>query len=382
MKGSRRRVRGSGKSTVHELRVYAGRTPVTGKPKYVSRTVTGTAKEADAALRNLVEEVGRVDHTGPGETFGAFLDRWLKVTTVLKDRAATTEREYRRIIDKTIKPALGDLPLREIDGEVLDDLYVSLRTRKPPLSPASVRRVHALVSAACAWGVKRRELSSNPADQATPPQVRQTPMTAPTADEVRRMIAEAEKDDPDMATLIALAAVTGARRGELLGLTWGDVDLDGGSLTIDRSLAVVHGKRITKDTKTHAERVLALDPFGLEVLLRHRERMEDRAAEAGEVLKSDTPLLTYDLEQAISPDTASHYVRSIATKAGVDTHLHALRHFAATQLIGSGQDVRTVAGRLGHRDASTTLRVYAHALPERDREAAAVLGKALTVGRS
>jgi len=204
-------------------------------------------------------------------------------------------------------------------------------------------------------------------------------MTAPTADEVQRMIAEAEKDDPDMATLIALAAVTGARRGELLGLTWGDADLDGGSLAIDRSLAVVHGRRITKDTKTHAGRVLALDPFGLEVLLRHRERMEDRAVEAGVALTADTPLLTYDLEQAISPDTASHYVRAVATRAGVDTHLHALRHFAATQLIGSGQDVRTVAGRLGHRDASTTLRVYAHALPERDREAAAVLGQALAV---
>ena len=143
-------------------------------------------------------------------------------------------------------------------------------------------------------------------------------------------------------------------------------------------MAVVHKERIVKGTKTHAGRVLALDPFGLEVLRRHRERMEDRANEVGVTLTPEHPLLTYDLEQAISPDTASHYVRAIATRAGVDTHLHALRHFAATQLIGSGQDVRTVAGRLGHRDASTTLRVYSHALPERDREAAAVLGRSLS----
>ena len=108
--------------------------------------------------------------------------------------------------------------------------------------------------------------------------------------------------------------------------------------------------------------------------------MESRARDAGVTLTADTPLFTYDLERAIAPDTASHYVRAIATRAGVDTHLHALRHFNATQLIGSGTDVRTVAGRLGHRDASTTLRVYSHVLPERDREAAAVLGRALTVG--
>jgi integrase len=62
----------------------------------------------------------------------------------------------------------------------------------------------------------------------------------------------------------------------------------------------------------------------------------------------------------------------------IPTHLHGLRHFAATQMIGGGHDVRTVAGRLGHRDASTTLKVYSHFLPERDRDAADFLGKALT----
>jgi integrase len=90
-------------------------------------------------------------------------------------------------------------------------------------------------------------------------------------------------------------------------------------------------------------------------------------------------VLTYNLSTPISPDTMSHYVRDIATKARVDVHLHQLRHFAATQLIGGGTDVRTVAGRLGHRDASTTLRVYSHALPERDREAADALGRALAL---
>ncbi|MHB1709917.1 MAG: hypothetical protein ACYCV7_00730 [Acidimicrobiales bacterium] len=83
----------------------------------------------------------------------------------------------------------------------------------------------------------------------------------------------------------------------------------------------------------------------------------------------------------IAPDTVNHYVRSIATKVGVDTHLDALHHFAATELVGAGHDnVRTVAGRQGHRDASVTLKVYSHALPERDQDAAAALGKALTPG--
>jgi integrase len=382
MKGSRRKVRGSGKSSVYELRVYAGRAPVTNKPKYISRTVTGSAKDADAALRKLVEEVGRVDHTGPGESFGVFLDRWLKVTTTLKDRSATTTREYRRIINKTIKPAIGDVQLREIDGRVLDDLYVSLRTRKPPLSPASVRRVHALVSAACAWAVKRRELLSNPANQATPPSVPHSTKEAPTLDDVRLLIQTAEQDDPDMAAFIALAAVTGARRGELCGLRWGDVDEDLGTLSIARSYAVVGGQHIFKPTKTHGVRRIALGEFGLEVLRRQRLRLEERAEDVGLELGDDTPILTYDLVDPISPDTASHYVRAIARTAGVDTHLHALRHFLASEMIADGQDVRTVAGRLGHADASTTLEVYAHMLPQRDLKAAESLGRSLSVGGS
>ncbi len=378
MKGSRRQVRGRGRSAVWELRVHAGRSPVTGKPKYVSRTVHGTAAEADEALAKLVEEVGAVDHSGPAETFGAFLDRWLPKATILKELSPTTVREHKRTVEKIIKPALGSVDLRKLDAGMLNDLYVSLRTRERPLSASSVRRVHAVISAALAQAVKEDKLASNPADRATPPSVRQAPKVAPSPEDVQAMIATADQNDPDMATFIALAAVTGARRGELCGLRWGDVDFDRATLTIERSVAVVSGRWVTKGTKTHAGRVLALDPFGEEVLRRQRARHEDRAADLGVELTDDTPVLTYNLERPISPDTVSHYVRRIATKAGVDTHLHGLRHFAATQMIGAGHDVRTVAGRLGHRDASTTLKVYSHFLPERDRDAADFLGKALT----
>jgi integrase len=69
----------------------------------------------------------------------------------------------------------------------------------------------------------------------------------------------------------------------------------------------------------------------------------------------------------------------VATKAGVDTHLHALRHFSATQAIAAGFDPATVAGRLGHRDSSITLRVYSHVLEGRDRDLAEALGKTLAL---
>jgi integrase len=88
--------------------------------------------------------------------------------------------------------------------------------------------------------------------------------------EVQAMIKAAVSDDTDMATLIALAAVTGARRGELCGLQWGDVDWTGHTMTIERSVATMGRKQlITKDTKIHAARRLALDAFGEETLKRN-----------------------------------------------------------------------------------------------------------------
>ena len=161
------------------------------------------------------------------------------------------------------------------------------------------------------------------------------------------------------------------------GLRFGDVDEDLGTLSIERSYAVVAGKHIFKSTKTHGVRRIALGAFGTKVLQVQRARLEARAAENGMEVTDETPILTYDLVDPISPDTASHYVRAVADTAGVDTHLHALRHFAASEMIADGQDVRTVAGRLGYRDASTTLKVYAHVLPQRDLEAAESLGRSL-----
>jgi integrase len=385
VKGSRRQLRGRGRDAVWELRVSAGKDPVTGKYRYLSKTFHGTANAADEALRLMVDEVTGGGHDPNQSSLGSLLDRWVAHAEVLKDLSPTTVREYKRLTAKTIKPALGDVPLRSIDGKTLDSFYTSLRTgneSKMPLSASSVRRVHALISVACGQAVKWGELRDNPARAATPPAVRTTPKDVPTPETVQALIRAAAAEDEDMATLIALAAATGARRGELCGLRWGDWDRSGGTLTIERSVVAVNGELIVKPTKTHGVRRLACDPFTEEVLLHHLATMEQRGDEDGVLLTSDSPILSYDLEHPIHPDTASHYVRALAKKAGVDLHLHQLRHGNATRLIGDGHDVRTVAGRLGHRDASTTLRVYAHALPERDREAAAAIGRSLTPKRT
>lgn len=121
-----------------------------------------------------------------------------------------------------LDPALGKLEASKLTAHHLDALYASLSDRG--LAPASVRQVHAIVRAACMQGVRWGLLATNPAQSASPPKIRRKrEVLAPSVAQVRVLIETASSEDEDMAALIALAAVTGARRGELLGLrgvTW------------------------------------------------------------------------------------------------------------------------------------------------------------------
>lgn len=356
-----------------QLRVYAGRDPGTGRGRTRTRTFHGPAKAADRALRAFIDEV-ETERFLSDQPFGALLDKWLEHTERL-GRSPTTLREYRRLVERTIKPALGSVKLRNLTARHLDGLYGQLVDRG--LAPASVHQVHSVCRRALVQAQRWQLVTRNVAEDATPPPLHPRDVGAPPVDAVQRLLQAAEAEDPEMATFIALAALTGARRGELCGLRWGDVDWDRRTLVIARAYVAVPGGGALKPTKTHGVRRVALDDVALEVLRRHRARAQMLADELGVDVTPESPLLSYDRQRPVNPDTATGYVGSLARRLGLDLHLHSLRHFAATEMIGAGTDVRTVAARLGHRDPSVTLRVYAHALPERDQAAAAVLGRAL-----
>jgi hypothetical protein len=169
---------------------------------------------------------------------------------------------------------------------------------------------------------------------------------------------------------------TGARRGELCALRWSNVDLDRGVITLRRAISQFGRERSEKDTKTHQQRRLTLDPETVTVLAEHWERCQERAASVGEVLGRDAFVfsLVPDSSTHLVPSSVSQRYSRLAARLGVETHLHCLRHYSATELIGAGVDVRTVAGRLGHSGGGvTTLRVYAAWLAEADQRAAAGL---------
>jgi integrase len=223
---------------------------------------------------------------------------------------------------------------------------------------------------------------ANVAERAKPPRVTQRRVQAPSVDVVRQVIAAAEERDPRLATLLMLAALTGMRRGELCAIRWSDVDLDTGTLEVARSLVVVVGGAAEKSTKTDQSRTVALDAVGVALMRRRWGQAVGWLAEVGGELPADGFLFSPSVEctTPFRPDNVTNFFIRVRTAVKAPSvRLHDLRHFTATQLIGAGVDVRTVAGRLGHSDPSLTLRVYSHALEERDRAAATIMGNVLSV---
>jgi len=362
------------------LRVYAGRDPNTGRKLSVERTVRGNKREASKVLAAMVAEVDQraVSSLSKG-TVAALCREWLAhATPSFSPKTVETTRMY---IEDPIVPALGFIPVAKLTPAELDRFYrqlLEVGRSRGPYAPATIRRVHGIIRRALSQGVRWGWITHNPAIDASPPRVPMKELKPPNPDQVVQLFRLARESDPELATFIMLAASSGARRGELVGLGWNDIDLDQAKLSIERGIVRVGDDLIEQGTKTHQSRRISLDAGTVSTLKDHRRRIFERAD------ASDTKLIpnafvfsnAMDGSTPWHPDSTSRAFRKICQQAGVTgVRLHDLRHYVATRLLAAGVDVRTVAGRLGHRNASTTLNVYAHFVPEADQEAADALGQ-------
>jgi integrase len=234
------------------------------------------------------------------------------------------------------------------------------------------------VAQAVRWGW----LARNPVSAATRPPVPRTTVTPPEADDVRFLLALAERHDAVLACWLHIAVATGARRGEVCALCWSDVDLEAATVRIARSVSATKSAGVAiRPTKTGCVRLVSLTAPAVEALLRHRTRSEKVAASTGRAVDPDDQIFTGDPQarRPWRPELATRRWERLRARSGLGhMRIHDLRHFVATQLLTAGIDVRTVANRLGHARTSTTLDIYWAWVPARDRDAArhieAILG--------
>ena len=248
-----------------------------------------------------------------------------------------------------------------------------------PLSAATIRQIHGVLSGAFGAAVRWDWIDRNPAASARLPKARSRPPSSPTPDAVANVIATAQGLGLDLVALyLWLAAVTGARRGELCALQWEDLDLDRSVVHVAFSYLVVPGVKVRKDTKTHQDRYLAIDEVTTALLAERRKLAAEQLAGVGVDLSDSAFVFAHDPlgEAPWDPNWVTKKVAEIARAAGVAMTVKSLRHDSASQLLAGGIDLRNTAARLGHGGGgATTLRHYADPVSEVDRRAAAYLAR-------
>jgi integrase len=331
-----------------------------------------------AASKFLTDQLSKLDdgsYVQPTKvTLRAFVEEeWL--LAIAGTVRPLTLTQYRSIMKGRILPRLGHLRLQALTGGHINALYRELE--EAGLSVASRRVTHAVLSRACRDAVRWGRLVRNPAAAADPPAAAESRATAWTTKELGRFLEHVA--DKRLFALWRLAATTGMRRGELLGLTWFALDLEGGTLRIDQQLVPTRGGVTFGPPKSkRSRRTIALDAETVDALKAHREAQLLERSFAGDAYVDQDLVFADELGGTIYPQRLTEAFARERKAAGLLAGtLHILRHTHATLALTNGVPVHVVAARIGDRP-ETVLRVYAHLLPQSDVEAAEQVAALLT----
>jgi integrase len=306
-------------------------------------------------------------------TLKQWLDEWLELCTSRGLRDSTVE-SYRTMLRLHVDQPLEARTLTNVTGSDLNSVYRQLlrggrRDGRGGLSARTVRYLHTVLNRCFADAVRAGHLAVNPAAAADPPSPRAArpriyPVWSPAE---LALFLVAARDDP-LYPAFHLAAATGLRRGELLGLRWCDIDHQSCELHVVQAVVeVAHEARITPPKTERSRRLVALDRTTSEILARHRA-----AAEAINQDFDDQGLVfTSPKGGPIHPALFSYYFQRRVRVAGLRRiRLHDLRHTHATHALQAGVHPKIVSERLGHSTITVTLDTYSHVLPSMQREAA------------
>jgi integrase len=325
------------------------------------------------------------------QTVAEFSTEWL--AAIEPTVRPATHYSYSRNVRLHVLPYIGTAPLMAVDAGTLNGLYASLLAggRRDQvaggLSPRSVRYVHTIVHRMLKDAVRWGRLARNAADAADPPRAVSThaQMATWTADETGRFLAGVRDDR--LCAAFLLLATTGARRGEVLGLRWVDLDLDAARGAIRQTVIAVHHKVQLGEPKTaKGRRTIDLDAVTVTALREHRKRQAAERLLMGAGW-TDHGLVFCRVDGG--PLHPERFTRTFTTRVrqlGLPPiRLHDLRHGWATLALASGVHPKVVQERLGHANIGITLDIYSHVTEglhtdAAERVAAAIFGGADSVG--
>ncbi len=264
----------------------------------------------------------------------------------------------------------------------LQELYAAKRQNtgradgKGSLSATSVLHIHRVVHEALNTGVRWQLIGTNPADAARPPRQERTEMKVLDEEQTKALLDSMRSTM--LYTPVLIAATTGLRRGELLGLRWADVDLDAGTVVVRQTLQRSSGGLSFSQPKTQKSRRTVTLPSMTTKALRehHTAQVEQRLALGSRWVDHDLVFCNSD-GSPWNPGSFGSQFRVFARAAGFTVRFHDLRHSHATHLFRAGVHPKLVSERLGHSSVGITMDLYTHVIEGMDREAAERIGERL-----
>jgi len=308
-------------------------------------------------------------------TLSAYLTRWL---AAVKDQLRPTSHSaYELSIRKHIKPGLGNVRLQDLTTSRINAFYGQLKDAG--VGARTIVYAHQTLRKALGDAARWSELTRNAAEFANPPRnKRKAEMRVWNATEVRAFL-DAAKDDR-LAAAFTVAASTGLRRGELLGLRWRDLNLTDGWLQVVQTVTLVRYKIVMSTPKTEkGRRRVTLDGYTVSALKQHRLRVLEERLALGRGAPGDDDLVFAQPDGGpVHPETLGGAFSRYLTAAGLPRiRLHDLRHSHATLMLAANVHPKVVSERLGHANIGITLDIYSHVIPGMQEEAAAKVGSLL-----
>ena len=329
------------------------RDPATGKRR--QKWVNGgrTRKEAEQARDDARARRGRRGWKAPTRTIlGEYLTgTWLP--SIRAKVAPSTFTSYRQNLGH-VAGRIGHVRLDALDAPILDALYADLEAAG--LARSTVRLLHTQLHRALADAVRWELLVRNPSDLVDPPKPARRVLKTWTATQLRAFLAGVASDR--LAALWQLAAASGMRVGELVGLGWADMHLDSGYLTVRRAKTAAGRRRVE------------LDPATIAALRAHRKRQAAERLGFGAGWRDHGRVFTRPGGEPLNADAVSIQFKRRAARLGLPpVRFHDLRHGWATMALEAGEHPKVVAEQLGHASVRVTLDTYSHVTPGTQRAA-------------
>jgi len=300
-----------------------------GRRRYVSaKTKTACREKLRRAMSDA--DQGFVFDAGK-QTVGTYMVRWLE-DFAKSDLASRTYHNYKLQIREHIVPALGTMKLSKLDTPNVQALYSA--KLKNGLKPSSVRYMHAVLHRALSKAVELRLIARNPAASADPPKVRHEEITPLGAEQVRRFVDAASGEKYE--ALYVLSLTCGLRMGESLGLKWSDIDLEAGTLRVNRQLQRIRegGGLVFSEPKNASRRTIDLPQRALEALRSHRKSQLEEKLRASSYTGSDLVFATRKGTPLDAQNVVNRHFKPLLRGAGLPPRPLArsqahLRHAAA-----------------------------------------------------